>query len=99
MSFFVSPALAQGQQWSTSLDATWRDYTLHRTWSNPSDTTAVALLWGSVDEGQTWFDLYEIDNTGGPGVSVITTQPVNALKVPVTTAASGNTLAARLTGV
>lgn len=99
MSYFKSPALSQGQSWTESLDETWNDTTIDFTWSNPSDSTLAAEYYGSADEGGTWFVVLGLSYpSGATGPVYVTNKPINAIKVEVTTAVSGNTLTSRVTG-
>lgn len=99
MGYFTSSALAQSQSRQVNLDATWEDATWTFQWSNSSDSTRWATLYGSADEGTTWFQLGTADsgvNNGSP--QFFANKPVNALKVSVLTAATGNTITSEVTG-
>lgn len=99
MSYFTSPALAQGDSWDINLDETWVDATWTFQWSIPGDSSRSATLYGSTDEGVTWFALGTADSgvyDGSPQFFV--GKAANAIKVTVATAEDGNTITSQVTG-
>jgi hypothetical protein len=99
MTYFATGALVQGQSEIFNLDDTWSIASFSYTWSNGADSTRQADIYGSVDEGQTWFEIVSV-SSGQPGSSVVSynSNCVNAVKVQNTTATTGNTLTVRFTG-
>jgi hypothetical protein len=99
VTYFATNSLSQGQSESFNLDETWLVASFDYTWSNGTDSTRQADIFGSVDEGQTWFEIVSISSSAlAANVVSYTSNCVNAVKVQNTTAAAGNTLTVRFTG-
>lgn len=99
MAYFTAIALNQGQSDSFNLDATWLNVSFDYVWSNGTDSTRQANIYGSVDEGDTWFSVLSISSSDlAASVVSVNTYCVNAIKVQNTAAATGNTLTVRFTG-
>lgn len=99
MTYFAANALTQGQSNSYNLDSVWSVASFDYSWSNGADVTRQATIYGSVDEGQNWFQILSITSSD-LAVSTVTNTSycVNAVKVQNTTATTGNTLTVRFTG-
>jgi hypothetical protein len=94
-------ALGPGEsQVLDSLPATWTNYAMSWTCSDPSDASARAWILGSAD-GTTFFPLRNFDGfpaaQTGTGVQFFQHQPVNALQAFVA-CADGNTVTVTVAG-
>ena len=100
-SVFLTGPLSQGASvpgspWSngnTFVNTTWTFE-----WSDPTDSSATAMLYGSTDGGSTWFVLGSVVS-GSPSPQFFTGKPINQVKVMVLAAASGNTLTSQIAGL
>lgn len=98
MSYFTSPALAQGDSWTVNLDETWTSLTWNFQWANP-EVNRSASLHGSADEGQTWFVFALLTASNGSSPPLfLTDKPLNAIRVVVDSAVAGETLTSQVTG-
>jgi hypothetical protein len=99
VTYFVTSALTQGQSETFNIDETWSVSTFDYVWSNGTDSTRQADIFGSVDEGQHWFEIVSISSSAlAASQQSFNADCVNAIKVQNTTAATGNTLTVRFTG-
>lgn len=93
-------ALGPGGSQVLNPPATWTNYSMSWTCSNPGDRTARAWIEGSAD-GTTFFPLRNHDgfpaSQTGTGVQFFQHQPVNALQAFVQ-CATGNTVTVTVAG-
>lgn len=87
MAALSTSALGPGASQVLTPPATWTNYSMSWTCSDPSDARAGAAVQGSADDGITWFPLRNFDGSpsgpAGTGVKFYRDQPVTALLATV----------------
>lgn len=85
VTYFANEQVTQSSTgWQAPIDDTWVDTTFTWVMSGVSTSGASVSIYGSADEGSTWFSLgsFFFSNTSNlSGVSFLLNKPTNALKV------------------